>query len=83
MQAVPPPLEIQEPLGCAGCTMIVIKVPVIQRTVPPAELLAAIPPSGQTISAPGASSVACLDPAEPDTLLFRSHHPRVIPAELL
>ena len=46
-----------------------IEVPVPQRIEPPGELLASIPPPGRIFTPPGASSVACLDPAGRDALV--------------
>ncbi|PWC96975.1 hypothetical protein TSO5_05975 [Azospirillum sp. TSO5] len=54
--------------GCATETPVV-KVPVIERAVPPAELVAPIPTPGAIFSAPASSSVACLDPAGRDALV--------------
>ncbi len=46
-----------------------VEIPVPQRIEPPAELMAAIPPPGRIFTAPGASSVACVDPAGRDALV--------------
>ncbi|SMF48431.1 hypothetical protein SAMN02982917_2378 [Azospirillum oryzae] len=55
----------------AGCTseMPVVKVPVVERAAPPAELVAAIVPPSQAFTLPGAASVACVDPGGRDALV--------------
>ena len=54
--------------GCATETPVV-KVPVVERAVPPAELVAPTPTPGAIFSAPSASSLACLDAAGKDALV--------------
>ncbi len=55
----------------AGCATepTVVKVPVVERAVPPAELAAPIQPPGPIFTAPASSSVACVDPAGRDALV--------------
>lgn len=56
----------------AGCASEppVIKVPVVERAVPPAELLIPIPKPGPIFKPPSTSSLACLDAAGKDALVF-------------
>lgn len=58
-------------LMVAGCATepTVVKVPVVERAVPPAELAAPIQPPGPIFSAPGASSLACVDASGKDQLV--------------
>lgn len=56
-------------LSACATEPTVVKVPVIERAVPPAELVAPIPTPGAIFSAPAPSSVACLDPAGKDQLV--------------
>lgn len=55
--------------ACASEPSPPVDIPVPQRIEPPAELMAAIPPPGRVFTAPGASSVACVDPAGRDALV--------------
>lgn len=54
--------------GCASKPPV-IKVPVVERAAPPAELVAIIAPPSQVFTAPGAASVACVDPGGRDALV--------------
>ncbi|WP_372393699.1 hypothetical protein ABMY26_00375 (plasmid) [Azospirillum sp. HJ39] len=65
------PLTLAAALLLSGCAsdQIAVKVPVVQRAEPPADLVAPIPPPGPIFSAPGTSSIACLDPAGRDALV--------------
>lgn len=56
-------------LSACASDPVRVEVPVAQRAVPPAELVAPIPTPGPIFTAPGASSVACLDPAGRDALV--------------
>lgn len=65
-------LTLAAVLLLAGCATepTVVKVPVVERAVPPAELVAPIQPPGPIFSAPGgAGAVACVDPAGRDALV--------------
>ena len=64
-------LALSAALLVAGCATepTVVKVPVVERAVPPAELVAPIQPPGPIFSAPASSSVACVDPAGRDALV--------------
>ncbi|MBP2302827.1 hypothetical protein [Azospirillum picis] len=56
-------------LAACASDPVRVEVPVVQRAVPPAELLAPIQTPGRIFTAPGAASVACLDPAGRDSLV--------------
>lgn len=64
-------LALASALLVAGCATepTVVKVPVVERAVPPAELAAPIQPPGPIFTAPASSSVACVDPAGRDALV--------------
>lgn len=56
----------------AGCATepTVVKVPVVERAVPPAELVAPIQPPGPIFTAPGgAGALACVDAGGKDQLV--------------
>lgn len=55
----------------SACTSdpVRVEVPVIQRAVPPAELVAPIQPPGAIFTAPSASSLACVDASGKDQLV--------------
>ncbi|WP_119831733.1 hypothetical protein [Azospirillum cavernae] len=55
--------------ACASSPPPPVEVPVPQRLEPPPELMVAIPPPGRIFTAPGVSSVACVDPAGRDALV--------------
>ncbi|MBP2297936.1 hypothetical protein [Azospirillum picis] len=55
-------------VGCAS-DPTVVKVPVIQRAVPPPEMTVPVPPPGRIFTVPGVASVACLDPVGRDALV--------------
>lgn len=56
-------------LSACASDPVRVEVPVIQRAVPPAELVAPIPTPGAIFTAPSSSSVACVDPAGRDALV--------------
>ncbi|WP_434619147.1 hypothetical protein [Azospirillum sp. B2RO_4] len=56
-------------LAACASEPVRVEVPVIQRPMPPAELRAPIQRPGRIFTAPGAASVACVDPAGRDALV--------------
>lgn len=57
-------------LSACASDPVRVEVPVIQRPVPPPDLVAPIQPPGPIFNAPGgAGAVACVDPAGRDALV--------------
>lgn len=56
-------------LSACASDPVKVEVPVMQRAVPPAEMVAPIQPPGPIFSAPASSSVACVDPAGREALV--------------
>ncbi|WP_146255339.1 hypothetical protein [Azospirillum sp. TSA6c] len=66
-----PSLTIGAVLLLSACASdpVRVEVPVYQRAVPPAELVAPLQPPGPVFTAPGASSLACVDASGKDALV--------------
>ncbi|WP_372395186.1 hypothetical protein ABMY26_06885 (plasmid) [Azospirillum sp. HJ39] len=56
-------------LAACASDPVRVELPVAQRAVPPAELMAPILLPGPIFTAPGASSLACVDAAGKDALV--------------
>lgn len=56
-------------LSACASDPVKVEVPVYQRAVPPAELVAPIQQPGPIFTAPGASSLACVDASGKDQLV--------------